>query len=161
VIPLDLQSVIIDELQSLFDGILFPKMPPKGSAEVLDPVPLNIFSQALPKDKTGNASVYMPYITVQIQGGKQEEEMEPGEARIVLNIGIWDDDPANQGHAHVLNIIETIYQDLFQKRTLGGKYFITTPWEYAVNDDDQWPFFIGAIDSRWNLPIILPTDPNL
>ncbi len=160
-VPLDLQSTIMTELQSLFDGMFFPVQPPKGSTEVPDPVPLNIYSQALPKITTGNETQYMPYITVQIQGGRQEEETEPGQCTVLFNIGIYDNDPQNQGHINVLNIIETIYQDLFQKRTLDGKYFITTPFEYAVNDEDKYPFFVGAIDTKWNMPIILPTDPNL
>jgi hypothetical protein len=160
VIPLDLQSTIISELQSLFEGQSFPKMPPKGGPAP-DPAPLNIFSQALPQESGGDPSVYMPYIIVQVQNGKQAEEMEPGEATVVLHIGIYDDDTDNQGHAYVCNIIETIYQDLFQKRTLGGKYFIVVPFEWAVNDEDLWPTFIGAIESHWNTPIILSTDPNL
>jgi len=159
-IPLDLQSVIVSELQTLFDGIFFPKYS-QDTDDLSVPVPLNLYTQALPTESGGNLEVYMPYIVVQIQNGKQEEEMEPGEVTVMLNIGIYDNDPANQGHAHVLNIIETIYQDLFQKRTLGGKYFIKTPFEWAVNDDDLWPMFLGSIQTRWNVPIILPTDPNL
>lgn len=159
-IALDLQSVLITELQSVFANQLFPKVS-DNTGDNPDPVPLNIFAQALPQEQTGDLTVYAPCITVQLLSGKQEEETETEDVRVVLNIGIFDDDPKNQGHVHVSNIIATIRRDFFEKRVFGGKYFFKLPFEWQLNDDDQWPFFYGSIETHWNLPVILPTDPNL
>jgi hypothetical protein len=103
----------------------------------------------------------MPYVVVQVQNGKQDADTEPNQVTIVLHIGIVDDGFANQGHAHVCNIIEALRQDLLAKRTLRGKYTITGPFEWAVNDEDVWPVFIGAIETHWYVPTILPDAPNL
>lgn len=158
--PLDLQATIISELQALFASQLFPKVP-ANTQDQPAPVPLNIFKQALPMEENGDVTVYSPFIIVQLQNRKQDSEIEPAAATVLLNIGIYSDDPANNGHEFVCNIIETIRQDFFRKRILGGKYYITVPWEDLLNDDDLWPYFFGSVETHWNLPIEQPEDPNL
>jgi hypothetical protein len=159
-IPLDLQNVLVSELKKLFDGEVFPKVP-ENTDDNPDPVPLNIFTQAVPYENDGDITVYAPYIVVQLQKGNQEDEAEAAETVILLNIAIYSDDPQNQGHIFVCNIIEKIRQHLFLKRTFGNKYYIKLPFEWQINDEDVAPYFLGSIETHWNIPIILPDDINL
>jgi len=159
-IPLDLQSTLISEFKKLFNGELFPKVP-KDTDDKPNPVPLNIFSQALPNESNGDLTLYFPYVIVQLQKGSQDDEIESPEAVIVINIGIYDDEFENQGHIFVCNIIEKMRQYLFLKRTFGNKYFIKLPFTWQVNDEDVWPYFFGGIETHWNIPVILPDDINL
>jgi hypothetical protein len=158
--PLDLQDILVEEIKSLFDSQLFPRVA-ENTDDHPDPVPLNIFKQALPYESNGDLTVYAPYIIIQIQKGRQDEETEPEEAVILMNAGIYSDDEQNQGHVFVCNILETIRQHLFAKRTFGGKYFIKLPFEWQLNDEDVWPYFFGSAETHWNIALILPDDPNL
>jgi hypothetical protein len=159
-IALDLQSVLISEFRTLFTGQLFPAFS-KIVGSNPDPAPLNIYTQALPQEGNGNLGSYAPYLVVQLISGKQDDEIGPEDVKIILNVGIHSYDKQNQGHIFVLNIIETIRQHLFLKRTFGNKYFITLPFEWQVNDDDIFPYFVGSVETHWELPIILPDSSNL
>lgn len=163
--PLDLQETLIAELTALFDGELFPE-PRRKTTEPDNQVPLNFYKQALPWEvkngaKDGSFLPYMPYIFAQLQDGKQDRETEPAEVVMILNIGLFSDDSQNQGHIFLFNIIERIRQHLFTTRTIGDKYHIRLPFEWKTSDDDNWPYFIGAVETHWDMPLIIPEDANL
>lgn len=157
---LDLQQAIIDELKDLFSGQTFMKYR-SSTDEKAEYIPLNFYKQALPYTQGDDASHYTPYIAVQIQKGSIDDEAEPEDAVILLNVCIFDDDPTNQVHASVLNIIETIRQQLFLKRMVVGKYCFKLPFKWQVNDEDIWPYGVGSIETHWSLPLTLPDNPNL
>ena len=159
-IALDLQSVLIAEFQTLFTGQLFPAYS-KNVDDNPDPIPLNIYAQTLPQEGNGDLGIYAPCLVVQLIDGKQDDEIGPEDVRVTLNVGIHSYDEQNQGHIYIINIIETIRQHVFLKRTFAGKYFIVLPFEWKINDEDIWPYFIGSVQTHWNLPIILPDNPNL
>ena len=158
--PLDLQKAVIAEFTDLFGGKLFKK-PRKKVTDAQEMVPLNIFPQALPMEKGYAYSEYIPYMTVQIKGGELSDEQEPYETTIFLNIGIFDDDTSNQGHVTTVDMIEKIRQRLFEKRIIGGKYLIKLPFKFELNDEEIYPYNVAVAETHWNLPLILPKDPNL
>lgn len=157
--PLDLQRALAAEFAQIFAGQLFPREGQDGDADTM--VPMDIYLQALPYHDGYSFSNYAPYLTIQIHNGKQEEETEPAEVVIVLTFGFYRPDDDNQGHVFVLNAIENARQDLFGKRTIDGKYFIKLPWEWQLNDEDVWPYFIGSVETHWNMPIMQPDDENI
>lgn len=157
---LDLQTILIKELTTLFNGQEFMK-PKQADDEANVYVPLNLYVQSLPYTDGEDGNAYAPFISVQILTGKQEEETEPQDVTISFDIGIYDDDKKNQGHITVFNIIETIRQRFFLKRLFGGKYYMKLPFSWQVNSEDIWPFFAGSIETHWDLPLIVPDDPNL
>jgi hypothetical protein len=157
---LDLQQILVDEFKTLFDGQVFQK-PKKNVNDNDELVPLNIYSQALPFNGGTVFNDFAPFLYTQITDGGQTDEDEPEDVKVMFYIGIYDDDKANQGHVTVSNIIETIRQRLFLKRTFGGKYYIKLPFKWTLNDDDMYPKFAGAIETHWSLPLIVPEDPNL
>lgn len=157
--PTDLQSVFADEITQLFSAQRFWKQGQDGEEDQM--APLSVYKQALPYFDGYSFSDYAPYVTVQVHSGSQDEETEPGEAVIMLNFGFYDPGKENQGHILLLNTIETIRQDLFAKRTLVGKYFVKTPWKWQINDEDVWPYFIGSVETHWNMPITQVEDENI
>ncbi len=158
--PLDLQKILVSEITSLFQDNRFQK-PRKKITEPKVLVPLHVYPQALPMDKGYAYSEYVPYVTVQLKNSRQEEESEPGETTIFLNLCVFDDDPANQGHLVTVDMIEKIRQDFFKKRTLGGQYSVKLPFEFELNDEEVYPYYVAVAETHWNLPLILPEDPNL
>ena len=157
--PLDLQQTVVEELTDLFGGQLLKK-PRKKVTDPQEMVTLNIYPQALPVESGYAFSAYAPYLTVQIKDGKQEEETEPDEILIFLNICVFDDDMSNQGHVITLDMIEKIRQRFFEKRII-GKYSIKLPFEFQLNDEEIYPYYVAVAETHWNLPLILPEDPNL
>ncbi len=158
--PLDLQKAVIVEVENLFRGKQFFQ-PRKKITDSKVLVPLNIYPQALPMEEGYAFNKYVPYLTVQLKSAKQEEEAEPSEATLFLNLCIFDDDKSNQGHVTAVDMIEKIRQDFFKKRIIGGKYSIKLPFEYELNDQEIYPYYVAVAETHWNLPLILPEDPNL
>ena len=157
---LDLQRILIKELTGLFSGQLFQK-PRESEDDEISYVPLNFFSQSLPFSEGEDGITYAPFIAVQIQGGKQDDETEPEDATVIFDIGIYDDGKENQGHVTVCNIIETIRQYLFKNRIHGGKYYIKLPFTWQINTEDYYSRFAGSIETHWNLPLTIMEDPYL
>jgi hypothetical protein len=158
--PLDLQKAIVAEATSLFQGKQFFQ-PRKKTTDPKVLVPLSIYSQALPMKEGYAFSKYVPYLTVQLKNAKQEEETEPNEVTLFLNLCIFDDDESNQGHEITVDMIEKMRQDFFKKRIIGGKYSIKLPFEYELNDQEIYPYYVAVAETHWNLPLILPEDENL
>lgn len=156
---LDLQKELLVDLSAEFAGRVFQK-PREAVTAPLEYAALNFYAQALPV-KSEDLQDYLPYILVQLSEGNQTDETGPEDVTVLINIGIFDDADDNRGHVGVMNLVEAIRQRLFERRTLAGKYFLTLPFKWKVAEEDVWPDFFAGIETHWNLPVILPADPNI
>jgi len=115
-------------------------------------VPLNIFPQALPKRKTADTEDPFPYIIVRIDSGGIDSQTDPHKVALILMIGIYDDDPNNQGHVSVLEIIERIQKHYQESPVVAGMFKFTDPFNWALQDEESWPYFFGACNLNFQLP---------
>ena len=115
-------------------------------------VPLNLFPQFLPKKKTADAEDPFPYIIVRIDSGGIDSQPDPHKVALILIIGIYDDDPNNQGHASVLEIIERIQAHYEESPVVGGTFKFINPFNWALQDEESWPYFFGACNINFQLP---------
>ena len=63
---------------------------------------------------------------------------------MILLIGIFDDDPKNQGHEAVLEIIERIQMHYQETPLLAGQFVCQDPFEWALQEEESYPYYFGA-----------------
>ena len=73
-------------------------------------------------------------------------------AAVILVIGIYDDNPANQGHKAVLEIIERIQAHYEGTPLLAGQFVFDDPFNWVLQDEQSWPYFYGACNLTFKLP---------
>ncbi|AKL95013.1 hypothetical protein CACET_c15640 [Clostridium aceticum] len=146
-----LQDCLIKELQDILGGMLF-----KNSRD--ERVPINIYSQYLPAKEDEDDEQHYPYIIARVLDGDDSEENQPASCKIMLIIGLYDEDDRYQGYKDVMNVIEKIRQFLLKKRMVAGQFILEYPLQWAVNEEDVYPFYFGGIETNWTLPGIRMED---
>lgn len=140
----DLQKAVADDLQALFASDQF-KTP------VGDMAAPRVFSQFLPKLDSDDEDDPFPYIIVRLDSGTIETQTDPHKIALVLIIGVFDDDLQNQGHKSVLEIIERI-QLHYEETPALAEFYRTDPFSWALQDEQSWPYFYGAVNLNFKAP---------
>ncbi len=147
-----LQDDLIEELKSIFKGFLLKK--PLLDSQINPKISeLNIFSQNLPlhEDDNEEDDPY-PYIIVKIDSGNMKGD-SAHDVRVRLVIGIFDDNINRNGHKDILNVIQKIYERFSKDPVLAGKYVMKenneNPFSWALQEDDTYPYYFGAIEMTW------------
>lgn len=110
------------------------------------------YEQFLPKRRTQDAEDPFPYVIVRIDSGGIDTQTDPHKVAVILVIGIYDDDPDNQGHKAVLEIIERIQEHYEGTPLLAGQFTFDDPFNWALQDEQSWPYFYGACNLTFKLP---------
>lgn len=165
--PLFLQKSLVDEMRTILQEMTFMK-PNSGGKRVQ----MNVYRQNLPipsgnKKRTGETDDYKtidyideliedpvfdcPWCVVKINNGNIPGINEMQEAEVGICFGIFDDDPSNQGHQDILNLIQKTYQRFSVNPLLGGQYTCTGTFEWALQESetDTFPYFFGAIGTTF------------
>jgi hypothetical protein len=163
-ISLNLQDALVKRFREIFSDYTLPT---KGDNEKT----IKVFSQYLPQPKgptikpRGEApeeepnNVYgpadfeanFPCVIVKLDEGTDKEENTLDATRIIVRVlvGIYDDKPDCQGYRDVMNIMETVRQDLLMERYLERKYRLAMPLKWYLFEDQPWPVFFGYIETVW------------
>lgn len=117
-------------------------------------IPINIYTQNLPvKKEKGDESLY-PYVRVCFDEEEIESRDDALKVYVYFIIGIKDGETDKQGFRDVLQIANTIYQHFFRKGIIANMFRPDYPFKIALQKDDTYPYFIGGIESKWELPVI-------
>lgn len=80
---------------------------------------------------------------------REEGALNALRTNILFLVGIYDKSPDNQGYRDVLNIIDTIEQEILENRILEKKYRLEMPLKSYLFDEQPWPVFFGQIETTW------------
>lgn len=147
----ELQDDLIKALNLLFKDTRFmtPLLGDDGHQVLSNP---NIFGQSLPIRESDEQDDPFPYIIVRIDSGDMKGE-NPQHVKIRILIGIYDDGYDINGHKDVLNIIQKIYEQFAKNPVLEHKYVMKddpqNPFIWALQDEDIYPYYYGAIEMTW------------
>lgn len=172
--PLFLQDDLIDDLKEMFE--LFSYKTPDYEAiedpdyDEIEPrynkptpfkmVPLNIYAQQLPVQQSDDDIDPVPYLIVRLNSGHDVGDgASNNTVKLVIVIGIWDDDPQNQGHRDVMNIIDKIYERFSKNPCLKNKYVFAGDFNWALQEDGYFPYHFGACSMAFNISSIRREDP--
>lgn len=168
---INLQDDLVEELRRLFEPFLY-KAPPDiseleepesgdgNTGQAIRRVPLRIYPQDLPVQLSEEEQDPVPYIIVRINGGADPGgESSFHTVKLVLVIGIWDDDRNNQGHKDVLNIIQKIYERFSKNPCLNSRSVYTGQFDWALQEDSCFPYYFGACSMSFYISAIRREDP--
>ena len=104
------------------------------------------YAQFLPKRESDDADDPFPYIIARLYDGAIENQEDAYKINAILLVGVFDDDPANQGHYTVLEIMERIQRHFEERPVLAEKFRLSNaePVQWALQDEESFPYFFGA-----------------
>ena len=173
-IPIFLQSDLCEELKNLFAGQTFYSPQKKGDSQEPTKKEINIFKQWLPipdtetmqeeitpeiieqgSVETDTIERVFPYIVVKISEGKIESPEGNQEVNLILNFGTYDPDKNNSGYLDILHMIEMIRQRFFKNPILNHRYECDTKMEWALQDEESYPYNFGSLSMNFlTAPIV-------
>jgi hypothetical protein len=126
------------DLESLFSDF-------KLKNEADEEVGFTIYKHALPIAEGEGDPEPFPYIIIQVVDGGTESRQSEETVRIVLVIGVYDENADNQGTQDVLFAIQRIRRRFEQDVVLDKKYMKLEPFRWTLADGSQYPYFFGGV----------------
>ena len=142
----ELQDAVCKDLEQLFRGDSFQTAEGGGVTGKI-----RAFKQNLPRIEAENEETLFPFIIVRVDSGKIASPTEAHRIRLLLWAGVCDDSPENNGHLGVLEILERIQQH-YQESPALGPAVVADPFEWALQDEESFPFFYGGCYVDFDLP---------
>ena len=168
-----LQDDLKTELEAIFEHF-FLKDPAGETSKI------HVYKQFLPipetvdipstvtdlelEEETYNAQAKempFPYILVRVQEGIIEKIDGEQAVSVTLIIGVVDRGHENQGYKDVLNIIQKIYERFSKNAILAQKYECMMPIQWALQEEESYPYFFGGMALRFETAAIKREDPYI
>ena len=111
---------------------------------------VTVAEQNLPKRESEEDDDPFPYIIVRLSEGQIASQADAYAVDTYLLIGAYDGSTENNGHRTVMEIIEKIQQRYEENPCLAGKYVLQDPVSWALQDEESWPYFFGAMSLTWS-----------
>ena len=151
----NLQKELMKDIGNIFEKDLFKDSLGKY-------VSLNIYAQNLPIREDEDAPDPVPYIVVRVLDGKVKGWVEAQEVQVMLILGCLDENINNDGHETLLELIQKI-EERFLKNPILSKQFMFLndeqhPFEWALQEEESFPYFFGAISMSFRTPTIRKED---
>lgn len=153
--PFDLQDALCAEIKTLFQDF-----PLYNAARAK--VPLKVYAQDLPETETDDedGSDPSPYCIVKLVDGTAGGDRN--RVRVVLVFCVRDAARDRQGHRDVLTLMFRVYERFAKNPYICNFAFPIdddAAFEWAVQDEDTYPFNIGACKLTFDCPTIQKEDP--
>lgn len=153
--PFDLQDALCAEIKKLFAD--FPLYDAKRNR-----TQLNVYAQDLPETETDDedGTDPTPYCIVKLIDGTAGGDRNT--VRVVLVFCVRDASRDRQGHRDVLTLMHRVYERFAKHPYIANFAFPvddTAAFEWAIQDEDTYPFNIGACKLMFNGPTIQKEDP--
>ena len=153
--PFDLQDALCAEMNKLFKGF-----PLKDSVGAL--TNLKVYAQDLPETETDDETDTdpAPYRIVKLVDGTAGGNRN--NVRVVLVFCVRDAARDRQGHRDILTLLFRVYERFAKNPYIGNFAFPVdeeSAFEWAIQDEDTYPYNIGACKLMFNGPSIQKEDP--
>ena len=124
------------------------------------------YAQFLPKlqNDDDDPDQFFPYFIVRIDKGKTEDDDSLWTVTVDILLGIHDADTKNDGHLSIMTAITRITKRFAEEATLGyaGRkaFRCHSEMEWALQDEDTWPYFFGGVELMFDVPKPMRKEPN-
>ena len=92
---------------------------------------------------------FFPYFIVRIETGHTPSDNEPWDVTVDILLGIFDDDTQNDGHVVIADMIQKITDYFVAYPLLDHKYRALQDMDFALQDEDTYPYFFGGIEMKF------------
>lgn len=167
-----LQDDLAAELESLFEHFRLPdpngeSVAPKIYLQNLpvpeaQEIPFTVTDEELEEGIYDAVAIdaYFPYIIVRVESGVIENPSGDQTVTVNLLIGTISRTHDNQGHRDILNIIQKIYERFSKNAILANEYECLHPIEWALQDEESFPYYFGGMALKFATLAIVREDPN-
>jgi len=143
----ELQDSLVEEIKLLLKDFRHPARNKKNN-DIEEFTKYNVFAQELPLI-VEDSKEHFPYVIVRILEGRIPGEEPVQEVSTLLIVGAYDKSLNKQGHRIVLNVINKIIERFRKDPMLDHKFMAKPEMEWAIQDEDIYPQYIGAIQVKW------------
>lgn len=122
---------------------------------------VNVYQQQLPviTSDEEDDSIFLPYALIRLYGGKTEDDDAPWIVTADIHFGVYDADQSNQGHQHIMVMCQRVIDRYAAEPLLAKKYRAEPDIEWAVQDDDTYPYYFGGVRIKFSVPKIGRREP--
>ena len=106
-----------------------------------------------------DVSQLMPYFIVRFEGGETKEDGDPWHIATQILFSVHDESKSN-GHEHLLTIIQRVTDRFISEPLLNKMYRADQDIQFAIADDDTYPFYLGGISVKFSIPKIGRREPD-
>lgn len=145
----DLQDALMDEVRVVLKDIITEDVTGRRVSGV------NVFAQQLPviMSDEESASQFFPYAVIKILDAATGNEA-PWTVSMGIYLGVRDTDKKNQGHKHVMVMVQRIVDRFASAPLLENKYWAQPDMEWALDSENAYPHFFGGICIKFSVPKI-------
>lgn len=146
---LDLQDALMEEIREILKDIITEDVTGRKVSGV------KAFAQRLPvimSDEESD-SQFLPYAVIKILDGSTENE-DPWTVAMGVYLGVREPDKRNQGHRHVMVMVQRIIDRFTSVPLLDNKYWAQPDMEWALDDESAYPHFFGGVCIKFSVPKI-------
>lgn len=147
---LNFQNALMEEAGNILKGVGTKNM----SGEIMDGV--NLFAQNLPivQSDDEDESKFFPYAIIKVYDGRTEDDDSPWTVTADIHLGVYDSDEDNQGHQHIAVMIQRLVNRFAAEPLLDQKYRAQQDMEWAMQDEETYPYFFGGVRMKFSVPKI-------
>lgn len=152
---LDLQDELAKEVGSILKDIVTLN----AAGERVSGI--QVYRQNLPIIISGEGedSKFFPYAIVQLAKGKTEDDDSPWSVTVDILFGVYDSDESNQGHQHIMVMCQRVIDRFAAEPLLSRRFRAEPDMEWAIQDEDSYPYFFGGVRMKFNVPKIERREP--
>lgn len=120
------------------------------------------YEQMLPivADDEEDESQFFPYFIVKLGDGKTQDDDSPWIVTTDIYLGCYDDSKKANGHRHIINMAQRICDRFAAEPLMNNKFRAEQDMEWALQDEDTYPFYFGGVRIRFNVPKVGRRTPN-
>ena len=152
---LDLQEELAQEVSKILKDIVTVN----AAGESISGV--HVYKQNLPiilSDEEDD-SKFLPYAIVRLSEGKTEDDDTPWVDTVDILFGVHDSNESNQGHQHIMVMCQRVIDRFAAEPLLASRYRAEQDMEWAIQDEDTYPYYFGGVRMKFNVPKIGRRDP--
>lgn len=148
--PLELYDDLITEVENILRGVVTKNT----AGESVEGVKGYKYRLPLITADDEDESQFFPYFIVRLSGGKTEDDDSPWLVTADILLGVCENDKDIPGHEHIMVMIQRITDRFVAEPLLNKKFRAEQGIEWAVQDEDTYPFYFGGVEIKFRVPKI-------
>lgn len=104
-------------------------------------------------------SQLMPYFIVRFDGGETKDDDDPWHVSTQILFAVHDDSKSN-GHEHLLTMCQRVVDRFASEPLLKKIYRADQDIQFAIAEDDTYPFYFGGVSIKFSVPKIGRREPD-
>lgn len=152
---LELQKDLATEVENILKDVITKDVDGNQRSGV------TAYRQFLPKvtEDDEDETKFFPYAIIRLSEGTTPDDFTAWQVPTDILLGVYDDDPKMDGGDHIMVMIQRIIDRFSQEALLARKYRCESKMDWAVQDEDTYPYYFGGVRLVFDIPKIGRSEP--